>query len=329
MRSKSKNKGLVAAKLQTFKASKMKLNVYLHVKYTVTKNKDSLAEIGLLGTPFTHPLLSDLSKKITFEELQDKIRSVLRTSEFESKFSICHFDTSRGIVGWMGKRSDQQCAKKVLKNVASVEISSEIEWQSHLSDFSTKINDEKRMKKMILLDLGIAIYSKEREVRLSQPRPSMQNKRKESTPTLNSDNGVAANKKKKKVAVRPGWRAPKWLQVDILHPVEFESKTEMFETTTIDPIGSVNIKFDRFVDRRFEKDVGDDDLLNVVSESGDSSDSSVAIDVDEKLKEDEDDEVKAHIYEPIRHILGFHILENKNGKYKIYANKLGEKVRTF
>ena len=92
--SKSKNEGLAAAKLEVFKALKMKLTVYLHMKYTVTKNKDSLAEIGLLGTPFTHPLLSDLSKKITFEELQDRIRSILCTPEFESKFSICYFDMS-------------------------------------------------------------------------------------------------------------------------------------------------------------------------------------------------------------------------------------------
>ena len=49
---------LKAAKLQSFKASKMKLTVNLHVKYTVTKNKDSLAKINCTTSKLYDKLIS-------------------------------------------------------------------------------------------------------------------------------------------------------------------------------------------------------------------------------------------------------------------------------
>ena len=82
---------------------------------------------------------------------------------------------------------------------------------------------------MILLVLGVAIYTKEKE-------PPCIRTQSENTSSLNRDKESEKNHKRKKakvVPVRPGWRAPKSVQVDILNPVEFDPNKGVNETSSI------------------------------------------------------------------------------------------------
>jgi len=46
----------------------------------------------------------------------------------------------------------------------------------------------------------------------------------------------------------------------------------------------------------------------------------------QKVQKEEDDVIKEHIYEPIRHILASLILKNAKNKFKAYRDKIGKKV---
>ena len=120
--------------------------------------------------------------------------TILKSSEFLKKYgSFNHYDDARGNIGWKGKRGNNN-SPKVLKGKEQVEISSDV-WKQHLSDYDTKVKDEKKMEKYIFIDLGLSVYQKEK-VTVVAPRPVTNNKKRSATQHLKLDESQTKKKKK-------------------------------------------------------------------------------------------------------------------------------------
>ena len=149
-------------------------------------------------------------------------------------------------------------------------------------------------------------YQKEK-VTVVAPRPVTNNKKRPATQHLILDESQTKKKKKP----QDFFRAPSRLSIGILHPVEYDRKQEKEKTSSADAISCVEINFQRFIVHSYSSDCEED------SNNGDSSDvdsiGSVHI-ITKKDTMEEDDNIKEHIYESIRHILVSEILKNNDNK---------------
>jgi len=92
------------------------------------------------------------------------------------------------------------------------------------------------MKKYILIDLGLGVYQKEKIVTATQTTKR---------PAIVSSTSNESRKKKKDFI--DSFRAPRKLAVEVLHPVEYDTKEEKEKTTCVDPISATEIKLSRFI----------------------------------------------------------------------------------
>ena len=93
------------------------------------------------------------------------------------------------------------------------------------------------------------------------------------------------------------------------------------KTPKIDILGRLLIDFERFIEKPDS---------NNVSNSRDSESENVRDEMEKEIEVLEDgevdDEIGSHIYEPVKHILGSHIIKNIDSKYKKYKDMIGDKV---
>ena len=238
---------------------------------------------------------------------------------------MCYFYAARGVVGWKGSRKLEESPKIQFKDKTMHEIQSHEEWKSHLEKYGTKTENKKESSKIIFIDLAFAVHQKKQPVLQLQKRASNNSTAKNSTP------------KSKKVKVVPGLRAPEFLAIDVLPPVEFDAKDSTIKTSRTDPLSEVVFDFNDYVGLRYREE--DENALNEnvnLENGGNSNDENISqitesssseLNENRKLKKEDDDVVDAHIYEPIRHFLFHKIIEDKEGKFKCYADKIGKKVR--
>ena len=134
------------------------LTLCLHVKL-LTKRGRSDAPIVLNDLPFFHSSLKNISPKKNWSIIKNLIVDVVRSPEFKAKFiPDARFLASRGIWGWKGKRNEDENPKDKLKRKAPTEIVDNEQWKSHFKSFGSKFVDKNSGEKIILLDLGIAVF---------------------------------------------------------------------------------------------------------------------------------------------------------------------------
>ena len=196
-------KGVDAVKLAAFERQHRTLCISLHVKCTVSKGK-VYADIHPQACPLLHPSLNQISQRTEWDDIEQRITDVVLSSAiFKATYgNDSRFDIDRGIVGWKGKRKEDENPKLALGKKGIVQIMDNDDWQTHWKEYGTKNDDIAKAKKEIIIDLGLAVYSK-----VADPKPQKPVKRKaDSTPSL--DSSSASQKKQKRK-----WR----IQIDLLH----------------------------------------------------------------------------------------------------------------
>ena len=289
--------------------------MHLHIKSTKFKgnvNDDVIPQ----SLPFTHTLLNNIIIKKDWDDVEELIYDATQTPEFIVKYGKVNYDIERGVTGWKGKRGKEEDNPKKLKNKVSHDVKNDEDWKECVEEFGTKVKDPKKDKKIIIVDIGVAVYEKEKVV-----APIKTRKRAPSTdtPDLGSLNSIK-NKKKKMPDV---FRAPKCILFEVMPPVDFNSKESVSKTSSTDPIGTFEIEhFDDYVSERYVQ--CENDRLSDLS--SDSSNEEESVTTNLGVKEDEDDILCNHFIESIRHRLIYHILDNINGDFKAYDKKIGNKV---
>ena len=298
--------GTSATSLHSAASSKQmhySLKIFLHVKSTAVKANPA-TDIAIVTCPFEHSGMQKVSSRLSFDQVIDKIKlDVIKSEEFQNKFGTVHFDSARGIVGWKGKRKDNENPKAVLMRKAAIELKTTKEWKDHLNMYGVKYqHKEKDSRKFIVIDIGLAVYRKE--------STKTSGKRQQSTKVSSTAKSAASKKTKKNTP--SVFRAPKMLSIAVLGPVEHHAKEAKDKTTGVDHIGIVNVNFDDLVLWRRDSDSH--------SDSEESMDTTSLMD-----REEQDDVVKIHTYERIRHALACTILDDAT--FKAYHGKIGDKVR--
>ena len=98
---------------------------------------------------------------------------------------------------------------------------------------------EKKSKKKVFIDLAFAIFQKQ--------QPQVQITRRKVNTMIPLSRVVSDGRKRaKKTKVVPGFQAPKWLSIEVLCPVEFDTEILANRTSQVESIGSVKIDFDNF-----------------------------------------------------------------------------------
>ena len=129
---------------------------------------------------------------------------------------------------------------------AVVDIKNQEQWDSHVNDYGTKLKNKEKMTKVIILDLGISVYEREKRVVLL----ATTNKRSAAANQSNLDSSNQQPSKKKKS--NNIFTAPKSLIVQVLNPVEFDTESKVCKTSSVDPLGSTEIDFNKYVVGRLE-----------------------------------------------------------------------------
>ena len=128
-RSRKSNSALEQEKEERHKNRHSTLTIELHVNHT--KNKSTNSNTKLDNRPFTHPSLQSISLKTKWTAIKKKITDVIQTSEFQSKFKNTKYDEDNGVIGWTGKRKEEENPKSILKGKAIMEIDSDDSWKFH------------------------------------------------------------------------------------------------------------------------------------------------------------------------------------------------------
>ena len=254
--------------------------------------------------------------KTRWPDVVYKIKECVETPEFEEKNRKVIFDSQIGIVGWKGKRN-QDDSPKILDQKGSLYVASNSNWKSHVKEFGTKVKNKPKKIKFIFVHLGIAAHELEKE---PPKEKATSKKRKESnaTPDLNSSKVSLVSMKNAKKKKKDRFVAPTTLIVDVLAPVEFDAKDEANKTSRIDLIGSIDVDFERCVIGRHSDEITSD----VSSDSIDSS--SIEI-----VNDNDDDVIVSHFYDSLSHVLIHDIVSNQNGKHEACKDKIGKKVRVY
>ena len=180
LRRKKTSKAVEAVRQSNFEGQHYVIMIKLHVQSTPTKAKPS-SDIPLHQCPFTHSSISSLNSCMDWDKIEELLMTILKSPELSKKYgSFNNYNDARGIIGWEGKRGNND-SPKVLKGKEQVEISSDV-WKQHLSDYGTKVKDEKKMEKYIFIDLGLSVYQKEKVI-VAAPSPVTSN-RKDKQPTV-------------------------------------------------------------------------------------------------------------------------------------------------
>ena len=77
--------------------------------------------------------------------------------QFQTKFKNAKFDEDNSIIGWKSKCNEDENPKNKLKQKAIVELDSDGSWKSHCREYGSN----SKSKKILLVDLGIAMCDKE------------------------------------------------------------------------------------------------------------------------------------------------------------------------
>jgi hypothetical protein len=145
----------------SFKQKRFTTRIYLHVKVTKYPSKPS-SKIAVVPCPYLHFELKDLNQNLGFEKIKDRILSAVASERFVQKYGDnLQYDSTMGVIGWMGQRDLDENPKKALKYKASFEIASNAEWNRHVKKYATKYSSESRRRKHLIIDLGIALYKNE------------------------------------------------------------------------------------------------------------------------------------------------------------------------
>ena len=323
------NPHIQAIKEQQKKDQHAKLTIHLHVKVTSRKGKQDVP-IPLKSTTFTHSSLKNISAKKKWDSISSLIISVVETTEFKKQFgSDATFDPGRGILGWKGSRDVDENPCYGLRGKAPVKIENNDEWELHSRTYRSKNEDEKdKEKKFLLLDLGIAVYDdmKECEYVLKQSKKLQMKTDRQKRKTVVSPSPIKKMKKGKSAYV---FKAPEFLDIEVVEPIEYDGKKDETKTGSIHPLGVVEVDFTQFVlqeDNVLNSDDCSDILDRTSSEEGDANIGMIEI---LERSDGNADDICEHIYEPIRHILGSVITENKSGEYSKYKDKIGKKVSFY
>ena len=291
--------------ISNFKQKHYTTRIYLHVKVTINPCNPS-SEIAVVPCPYLHCELKELSQNLSFEQIKERILSAVASELFVQKHGDkLQYDSTTGVIGWMGQRDLDENPKKALKGKASFEIASTDEWKLHVKKYATKYVSESERRKDLIIDLGIALYKND---------TCKTNNKSSSNSATKKSNSTSA--KKRKMIEQPFvFRAPYQLVIHVCKPVEMEIKHDERREKTggVDSIGTVTINFDEYVLERncYHGSVSDSDE--------DDDDISIIENVET------DDVIKTHIYEGIRHTLAHKILDDP--KFKEYHESIGKKVR--
>ena len=296
----------------------MLLNIHLHIKHNVKRTLFPSADIPLHSRPLLHPLLTNVRLDLHF----DKLLSILNDSDFLSSDSVTKkygqtvsFDERMGLTGWKALRNEEENPRSKLRGKAAVEIDNDNMWKEHVIDYAGINPNGVRC-----IDIGISLFAEERNAP----------KRKKNTSFSSSSGDESQSLQKKRKSPKKeknGFRAPKEIKVHILSPVEHYNADGRDKVKSTITLGTVDIDFEMYILEAY--DSGDDVeiLADMSSISMESSISTTP--VLEKKKKSDDDELERHIFESIRHILAYNILENMSGRFNMYKNKIGKKSALY
>ena len=326
LRAKKKNSALESIKKAEFQAKHATVTIAMHVKATARK-LSAFSDVPLQALPFHHAMLTDISARKKFSDVFDLILDTIDTEEFRSKYGEnATFDLGRGILGWCGSRSEEDNPKRKLANKACKEFDSDIHWKEHIDKYAHKVVNEKKNQKYLLIDIGLAVYDEKKEDEYLGTQMEKLLKKRKRVPNTNINVVSPVIQKKKKRT--DFFKAPKVLSVEIMQPVEFDSKKMEAKTGSVHPLGCLDIPFEKFV----VLDIYENSCRN---DGGADSDENVNEDdslldgigqMEKGINDDKDDEVTQHIYESVKHMLGHHILKNVETNFRQYINKIGKLV---
>jgi hypothetical protein len=290
------------------------LNIHLHIKHNAKKTVLPSTSIPIHNLPLLHPLLSNIRLDIDYEELKSIVQGsmFLNSEKIRRKYGdMVLFDERVGLIGWKGSRKEDEDAKTKLRGKAAVEIGDDNAWKAHVSDYAGVNSNGVRC-----IDIGISLFGEE--------RITIKKKRKSSSSSSCSDDSQLIRKRSKSPK-KPiyGFRAPKTLLLHMLSPVEYYEKDGLSKVRNTIPLGEVEVDFDQYILNAYDSEDGCSDE-EITDMSSVSFESSIMVDNGKKKKTDDDDLV-LHIYESIRHIIAHTVLENKNGAFSIYADRIGKK----
>ena len=80
---------------QEFQVKIHKLRLKLHIKHTKKKQTNTSHEIKVTSCPFTTTELKHFSRRISLEEMMDKVRFVLKSDQFDARCKDIEFDEDR------------------------------------------------------------------------------------------------------------------------------------------------------------------------------------------------------------------------------------------
>ena len=315
------NRHLEAIKLQQRKDQQAKLTICLHVKETSKKGKSS-ALIPLQSTPFSHALLQNITTKKKWPFILNLIESAVETTAFKTKFGQNSFiDKDRGVLGWMGSRDMDESPCYLLRGKAPFELQNNEQWEAHSRAYRSKNESETdKEEKFWLLDLGIAVYDKEKEDEFVKKQVSKKDAKLTREKRKSVVSPTPAKKPRKTKKKEYIFKAPHFLSVEVVAPIEHDTKKEETKTSRIDPLGTINIDFSKFVLNE------DEENESISDDSDDALNEIINLEKKDSTDDDVDDAICQHIYEPIKNILAHALLSNNNGEYSKYINKIGSRV---